>query len=216
MMRSNIILKLFIAVFLLSAVMCYAENGYNSELEEYYKLKQEQSIDLKQLESDADTLFYAGIDSDDLNSKEAYLSSALVKYMLLLKIKPDDVVTCTQIAVIHDNLNHSSIAKEYFFRALNLDNLNPFTNYYCAEYYFGQKDYAKALKYYTAAYNNGYKDYFPVNLKLATVYEKLGDIQQARKFYIAAKSQNPSQKGLAEKINSLGKVYYSKSDYSRK
>ena len=176
-----------------------------------YKIK--RSDNKKSLEVSADKYFYAGIEAADVNKKETYLSKALEKYMLLLKLRPDDVITCTQIGVIHDNLNGPSIAREYFLRALNLDNLNPYANFYYGEYYFAQKDYQNALKYYLISYNNGYKDYFPVNIKLATVYEKLGDIEKAKKHYIDSRKQNPGQKGLSAKIESLGKVYYSRLDY---
>ena len=173
-------------------------------------------IDYKKIEKEADALFYTGIENEDRTKKEAYLDQALTKYMLLLSENPFDAAINTQVGAIHDNLGHSEAAKDYFTRAVNLENLNPFANFYFGEYYFSRREYNEALKYYLVAYNNGYANSYEVNLKLATIYEKLGDIQKAQKHYIQTKKLNPKISGLGDKIKSLREVYYSKSDYSRK
>ena len=167
----------------------------------------------KELEAQADKFFYTGIEIKDQKLREAYLSKALAKYMLLLKLQPDNAVFCTQIAVIHDICGHYPQAKEYFFRAINLENLNPFANFYFAEYYFINKDYNNALKHYLIAYNNGYKDYYQVNIRIAAIYERLGDIEKAKYYYTNSKNLNPSIEGINSKIQSLENVYYSKEDY---
>lgn len=172
-------------------------------------------IDFKKTESEADKFFYAGIETQDKKLKEAYLSKALVKYMLLLSVNPGDAIICTQIGVIHDKLGHSKLAKDYLLRAVNLDNLNPFPNFYFGEYYNTRRDYENALKYYKVAYNNGYSSYYEINVKLGTIYEKLGDIEKAKYYYRISKKQNPNVRGLGSKIMSLNKVYYSKSDYKK-
>ena len=173
-------------------------------------------VDFEQTEAEADKYFYAGLQTNNKNLKEAYLSQALVKYMLLLSIKPDDLVICTQIGVIHDKLGHSRTANDYLFRAISIDSMNPFPNYYYGEYYYAKRDFENALKYYLAAYNNGYQDYYEVNLQLGTIYEKLGDIEKAKYYYRASKRLNPDLKGVNSRIMSLNKVYYSKSDYKKK
>ena len=174
------------------------------------------TIDKIAIEKEADYYFYEGIENPDKATKEAYLSKALEKYMLLLKYNQNNVIYCTQIGVIHDNLGHSFSAKQYFIRAVNLENLNPFANFYFGEYYFNKRDYNNALKYYKIAYNNGYQNLYQVNIKLATVYEKLGDIEKAKYYYSASNKQNPSIEDVDSKIESLNKVYYSKSDYKMK
>ena len=198
---------------LLCGIICANANEFSDSSFGAGTTKVSQTVNTADLEKTADKYFYTGMESDDINKREAYLSRALEKYMLLLKLKPNDVTTCTQIAVIHDNLNHPRIAKTYFIRAVNLEKLNPFANFYYGEYYFAKREYQKALIYYLTAYNNGYRDSFPVNLRLATVYEKLGDLAKARIYYIAAEKQNPAQNGIRAKIESLEKIYYSKSDY---
>ncbi|MEE3349627.1 MAG: hypothetical protein VZR09_06265 [Candidatus Gastranaerophilaceae bacterium] len=189
-----------------------AENSQNVEQslpEKYVK----PTIDKAAVEKKADFYFYKGIENSNKKIKEVYLSKALEKYMLLLKYNQNNVIYCTQIAVIHDNLGHPFLAKQYFIRAVNLENLNPFANFYFGEYYFNKKDYNNALKYYKTAYNNGYQKFYQVNIKLATIYEKLGDIEKAKYYYSASNKQNPSIEGVDSKIKSLNKVYYSKSDY---
>ena len=205
----------FVFAVLLCGVVCIKANGASDSDFDVETTRNDKTVNTAELEKVADKYFYAGLESEDLNKREAYLSRALEKYMLLLKQNPTDVTTCTQIAVIHDNLNHPRLAKTYFIRAVNLENLNPFANFYYGEYYFVKREYQKALRYYLTAYNNGYKDSFPVNLRLATIYEKLGDIAKAKNYYIEAGKQNPQQEGLKEKIELLEKIYYSKSDYQR-
>ena len=167
----------------------------------------------QQLEKEADNLFYKGIESKKISEKEAYLNQALDKYMLLLNIDMYNANIAAQIGIIHDTLGHSKQAKEYLFRAVNLENLNPFANFCFAEYYFNKKDYSEALRYYLTAFSNGYANYYQLNMRLGTIYEKLGDIPKARHYYILAKKQNPRTAGLSKKIISLGKIYYSKPDF---
>ena len=200
-------------VFILFNATVYAVDGQQSNAG---GVNTESVVDyeyIRELEAEADKFFYTGINTEDQKLREAYLSKALAKYMLLLKFQPDNAIFCTQIAVIHDICNHIPQAKEYFFRAINLENLNPFANFYFAEYYFINKDYNNALKHYLIAYNNGYKDYYQVNLKIAKIYERLGDIEKAKIYYTNTKNLNPSLEGLESKIQSLDNVYYSKEDY---
>ena len=170
-------------------------------------------IDSDAVEAEADSYFYAGMQEEDKNLKEAYLSQALAKYMLLLSVNPKDATICTQIGIIHDALDHTQIAKEYLFRAVSLDYYNPFPNFYFGEHYYKAHEYNNALKYYKAAYDNGYKKQYVVNYKLGIIYEKLGDIAKAKQYYTAAYKANPDNTELTDKIEALNKVYYSKSDY---
>lgn len=167
----------------------------------------------QQVEQEADNLFYKGIYSKSKKMKETYLAGALTKYMLLLNIQPDNVIFCTQIAVIHDVCGRKSLAKSYFFRAINLENLNPFANYYFGEYYLNMKDYRNALKHYAIAFKNGYGSYYEVNNRLALVYEKLGDLQKAKEHYTISLVVNPNQQEINQKIIMLDKAYYSKKAY---
>lgn len=171
------------------------------------------AITPQQIEQEADDFFYKGVNAKNDKIKEAYLAKALAKYMLLLSIQPDNAIFCTQIAVIHDMCNRKRQAKQYFYRAVNLEYLNPFANFYFGEYYFNIKDYRNALKHYMIAFRNGYASYYELNNRLATVYEKLGDLQKAKDHYTVSIVANPNQKEINSKIYLLDKVYYSKKDY---
>lgn len=174
-----------------------------------------QSVDYKSVEEAADRLFYAGLETNDQNLKEAYLSQALVKYMLLLSINPKDTICCTQIGVIHDHLNHPKMAKDYLYQAINIEPNNPFANFYSGEYYFRKRQYYDALKYYLVAYRNGYQNFYEINLKLGTIYEKLGDIEKAKIYFNKARKQNSNSGNLESKLKSLNSVYYRKTDYKK-
>ena len=170
-------------------------------------------IDVEAVEQEADYYFYSGLESLDKTTRDAYFLKALEKYTILLNYSPYDVVSCTQVAVIHENLGHLDIAKEYFKRAYNLKNFNPFANFYFAEYYFSQKDYSKALEHYLIAYNNGYNEHYQVSLRIATIYEKFGDFKKAKQYYRIAKKLNPElNKEIVDKIQSFRKIYYTKYD----
>lgn len=172
-------------------------------------------VDVKKLAKEADKSFYSGLESTDRLTKEAYLNEALKKYMLLLKFKQDDVIVCTQLGIIYDNLNNSSSAKQYFTRAININSTNPYANFNFAEHYFYKKSYFEALEYYLTAYRHGYKNYYELNLKLAQTYERLGDIDKAKIYYDKSLKLNPAHKWISNKIKSLNKIYYSKSDFKQ-
>ena len=64
------------------------------------------------------------------------------------------------------------------------------------------------------AYDNGFDDHYQVSLRLAMIYEKLGDFKKAKKYYMITERLNPElQEGVDQKIESFKKIYYSRSDY---
>ena len=192
--------------------VCATEENTADDVPDYKYVK--PVIDTKLIEQEADEFFYQGMENEDKTTQEAYLMKALERYMLLLDYDMYDAVSATQVAVIHDKLGNDATALEYFKRAVNLENLNPFANFYFAEYYFYRRDYRNALKYYLTAYENGMDKNYQTSLKLAAIYEKFGDFPKAKKYYILAQKQNPELRaGVAEKLKSLRKVYYNKSAY---
>lgn len=87
------------------------------------------------------------------------------------------------MARVYDYEDQNSYAKAYFFKALKIDKLNADTNYYFGEYYYSRDDYKRALYFYNIAFENGSKENFNVLIKMALMYEKLGDLLRANQYY---------------------------------
>ena len=108
--------------------------------------------------------------------------------------------------------DHPRLAKEYFSKAINIEPDNPSANFYFGEFYYTRRDYNRALKYYRIAYNNGYSNKYDINIRLATINEKLADLINAKKFYEISYSIKPDNK-IQEKIQLLNELNYDKSEY---
>jgi len=162
---------------------------------------------------EADDLFIKAFDSTSASERDKYYSLSLVKYYILSKIKPLDFYACAQMARIYDNQGNDRLAKKNYYMSFNLDRYNPYSNFYFGEYHLKRKMYYKALKYYLIAYNNGYKDNFVTNLKLAGLYEKLGDLKKSKELYAKAYKLNPEATDLKTKIQDINSSNYEKSEY---
>ena len=179
---------------------------YNSGLFDYSRLNE----DLIQKEADE----YFGLFTKTKNKqlKDKYLDIALNRYYLLTKINPSEITFYVQVARMYDNKNKSRLAKEYFSTAYNIDSQDPFVNFHFGEYYFKRRYYKKALYFYNKAYNNGYNNMYELNLRLATIYEKLGDLINAKKFYEISYSLKKDNT-IQQKIQLLNELNYDKSEY---
>lgn len=170
-------------------------------------------LDRNQLRYEADFYFKKFETVQDKNEKEKNMHTAMGKYYLLTIMPPLDIIPFVQLARLYDADNKSRLAKEYFYKAANIEVNNPFANYYFGEYYYKRCDYKRALNYYTVAYNNGYNNVYDLNLRLGTIYEKFADLVNAKRFYEASYSLNPQNTELQEKIHSLNELNYDKSEY---
>jgi tetratricopeptide (TPR) repeat protein len=156
-------------------------------------------LNAAQIRSEADAFF----------AKEDY-DAAMGKYYLLTKIDSSQAFALVQLARIYDQKNKNRLAKEYFYRATNIDPNDPYATFYFGEFYFKRDDFKRALRYYKIAYGHGFSDRYDINLRLATVYEKLADLVSAQKYYAFASRTNPE---LQEKVNSINALNYDKSEY---
>ena len=132
---------------------------------------------------------------------------------MLSKVYPADYYAYVQMARINDEKGNDILAKNYYNKAFNLDKRNPYTNFYFAEYNIKRGRFHKALKYYLTAYNNGYKNNYVTNLKLAELYEKLGDMEKAQNFYEASYKIDPAAGNLIDKIESIKALDYENHEY---
>jgi Tfp pilus assembly protein PilF len=152
---------------------------------------------------------------DDAFKKEL-LGEAVGQYYILSKINPNDIDTLIQLGRIYDYENKNSYAKGYFYRALEINKNYAPTNYYFGDYYYSRKEYKKALYYYEIAFKNGYKEDYDTIIKLANIYEKLGDLLRANQYYKKAFLLKKENSEIADKIREMESLNYKNSGYYNK
>ncbi len=167
----------------------------------------------EKLRKEGDEYFVKGYDSPTKAEQERHYQTAMQKYYMLSQVYPADYYAYVQMARINDENGRDVLAKKYYNQAFNLDKRNPYTNFYFAEYNTKRGRYHKALKYYLTAYNNGYKNNYITNLKLAELYEKLGDMEQAKKYYEDSYKIDPGAGNVVDKIDSLNALNYKNHEY---
>lgn len=151
---------------------------------------------------EADLWLKLALEMDDSDEKKELLHKAMKNYYILLKIQPDNVDCLNKRGLIYDVLDRNVLARSYFSRALNVDKNNSETNYLVGDYFYKRRDFKRALKYFTVALENGF-DSYDIKYKLGIIYEKMGDICNAKRFYSEAYEFDSSQTFLLEKIESL-------------
>ncbi len=164
----------------------------------------------------ADFYFEKALNSKDESEKKSYLQKASGEYFILNQIDPKDIYPIVQMARVYDYENKNSYAKAYFFRALKIDKTNAATNYYFGEYYYTRNDYKRALYFYNKAFENGYKENFTVLIRMANMYEKLGDLLRANQYFKKAFLVNPNSQALPEKILEIEGINYKNTGYYNK
>lgn len=209
--------KLFLFLPLL-LILLLCQYPQSQALESGYSQYGNFVVDYSHLNGDeakkeADAYFIKAFDSPTQAEQERFYRLAMHSYFVLSKVYPDDYYAYVQIARIHDERGEEKLAKKNYFHAFNLDKNNPYTNFYFAEYHVKRAMYHKALKYYLIAYNNGYKDNYITNVKLANLYEKLGDLKKSKEFYEKSYNINSNEGDIKEKIQSLESLNYENSDY---
>ncbi len=170
------------------------------------------NLNPKIIRQEAQRDFYLYFSSKDKLQKEKYLNSAMQKYYILSQINPSDIDAYIKLGKIYDEKNISELAKNCFYKALNMNKETAMANFYFGDYYYKRNDYKKALYYYKIAYNNGAAKTYDFNLKLAIIYEKLADLSNAKKFYEISYNMKADNK-IGEKIQLLNELNYDKSDY---
>jgi tetratricopeptide (TPR) repeat protein len=163
----------------------------------------------------ADVYFERALKSQDETQKKDFLKVAGGEYFILTKINPHDLYALDQLARVYDYEGKNSYAKGYFSKALEIDKKHAPTNYYLGNYYYTRNEYKKALTYYNLAYKNGYKEDFEGIMKMATMYEKLGDLLRANQYYKKALLKKQDSK-VANKIREIETINYKKTGYYNK
>jgi tetratricopeptide (TPR) repeat protein len=193
--------------------VCAAEFGeihYNNTLLDYSKIDKKKTLNL------ADTYFNKALNAKNEDEKLDYLQKASGMYFLLSQIDCKNLYPIVQMARVYDYENQNSYAKAYFFKALKIERYNAATNYYFGEYYYSREDYRRALYFYNTAFENGYRENYDVLIKMATMYEKLGDLLRANQYYKKAFLVKPTSSEIPDKIRELESLNYKSTGYYSK
>lgn len=188
----------------------FGEVKYHDALIDYSK------IDKDLAKQRGDSYFSQALQAKDETQKRKLLQKSAAEYFMLTQADPQDLYSLVQMARIYDYLGENSYAKAYFFRGLKINKQDPATNYYFGEFYYQREDYKRALFFYQRSFEYGYKENFDVIVKMAIMYEKLGDLLRANQYYKKAFLLKPNDDILPNKIRELESIKYKKSGYYSK
>lgn len=180
---------------------------YNDALIDYSKINADATLKL------ADYYFDKALSSKDEDEIKEFLQKAGGNYFILTQADPKNIYPVTQLARVYDYQKQNSFSKAYFFKALKIDKLDAPTNYYFGEFFYTREEYTKAIHFYNIAFNNGYKENEDIILKMAIMYEKLGDLLRANMYYKKAYLLNPNDTQLANKIREIESLKYKNTGY---
>lgn len=204
---------MLLSAFILFGSTCSCESiefgavKYNDALIDYTKIDKANTLKL------ADYYFDKALNTQDVDEKKDFLQKASGNYFILTQSEPENIYPIVQLARVYDYEKQNSFAKAYFFKALKINKLDPATNYYFGEFFYTREEYTKALHFYNIAFNNGYKENDDVVIKMAIMYEKLGDLLRANMYYKKAFLANPQNKELANKIREIESIKYKNTGY---
>lgn len=173
-------------------------------------------FDRSAVKKSADLYFKRALKTKDANEKRELLKKAGGQYFIMTKIEPNDIYAIDQLGRVYDYEGKNSYAKGYFSKALEINKNHALTNYYLGEYYYSRNEYKKALNYYQIAFKNGYKEDHKILIKMATLYEKLGDLVRANQYYKKAFLADKSDTNAADKIRELEDLKYQNTGYYTK
>jgi len=151
--------------------------------------------------------------SMNLEDKVYYLQESMRYFFMVSQINPRSVDAQLGLARVYDEMKLDRYAKKHFYVALDFAPKSAKNNYYFGDFYYKRKDYVNAIYYYQKAYQFGLSKNYDLNYKQAVTYEKLADIETAKKFYQKAFEINPQNIELENKIRLLDDLNYSKSQY---
>jgi len=188
----------------------YGTVKYDDALLDYSKFSKSE------FSKTADFYFKQALKTKDSEQKKQLLQVASGQYFILSNLDKNDLHPLVQLGRIYDEENQNNYAKAYFFRALEIDKNDSATNYYLGEFYYTRHDYKRALNYYNIAFKNGFTQDYDILLKLAGIYEKLGDLQKANQYYKKAFIIKHSDADVADKIRELEDIKYKNTGYYNK
>lgn len=149
----------------------------------------------------------------ELSEKKMHLEQALRFYYLATKIDNGMIDANIGMGRVYDAMKLDRQAKEFFYKALNINPADARANLYFANFFYQRNDNINALKYYIVAYKNGLANSFELNYRMGVIYEKLADLVTAKAFYSQALKISPKNSEVSEKIRLLDELNYADSQY---
>lgn len=148
------------------------------------------------------------------SEKKIYLQEALRYYFLLSHAKPNSPDAHLGLGRVYDKMKLDSYAKAHFFDAINFAPNSGRIHFYYGNFYYDRCDFVTALYYYKFAHQHDYSNDYDTNYKMGVIYEKLADIESAKKYYNNALKIRPlNNTELGDKIRLLDELNYDKSQY---
>ncbi|MBR1908436.1 hypothetical protein IJ818_05830 [bacterium] len=138
---------------------------------------------------------------NDADRKKNY-GLAAGAYQTMIKVYPADAEVMATLGHIYGKMNKPVHAKAFLDRGLNLELKNPLVNYYYGIFREDEKDYRKALKFYNFAYQYGMENDADLNMRLAIVNAKLGELEKSSFYYLKA-CELLKNNNLKDKIRQL-------------
>ena len=154
---------------------------------------------------DGNSLYQSYVETKNLD----FLEKSYLNYYKASEIAPSASSYLGMGMVFIEKKNYKK-AKQYLYKAYSIDEYDATVNYYLAKFSFENEDYLKALFFYKKAYDNGLAQNYDVNEKIATIYEKVGDVQRSKIFYELALKLNPDSEYCAKRLLSLDEFENSK------
>ncbi|MBQ3310839.1 tetratricopeptide repeat protein [bacterium] len=146
---------------------------------------------------------------DNAEMQRKYYSLALGYYITASEVNYNNPYTLSSVGQIYGKYNQYTLGKSYINRSLNLAPDDFLINFNAGEFFYDNKDYFLALKHFKKAETINYQDKSELYIKLGKLYEKLGDLANAKTVYqkVLEHNYNPD---LDLKIRSIEDLNYNR------
>lgn len=142
-----------------------------------------------------------------------YLNAAKYYYYQASRLdlsNPNILVGHARVALHQNRLKD---AKNVLMIALNYNEKNPRVNFYLGETFFRDGEFTQAIDFYKEAYSHGYRYNFNTNLRLGMCYDKLNEINLAKKHYQNALKIKPNNEEILKYLDNMNKIKTNKENF---
>jgi len=135
--------------------------------------------------------------------KQTLLNRSLNNYKQGSNLSPNDADIHIKLAKVYLELEKTAKAYDELLIADELGNKDTKNLYFLADFYFKKENYGKAVKILQRPELYNQNKSAKAHLLLAEIYEKLGDIENAKKEYSIALKITPKDKTITENLQRL-------------